>query len=223
MSTFYRGIILIKPATATEHFLDKIEEVFFEEGFDVVVSRDFYLSNTGKNETIELTIDQNVRSGLDMEDFLFRVQSVFGVEACLWVDCDTFKGGYIFTKPKGFPYTKDMELLRAGFILDVVMNLGLVNNPGEEIITLSQEETEDFLKGSQEVCMVGVPSDKKNVGKETKSREFYLEDTVLKLGKVEQGKFIEAIANESFVPNEKLLEAVTKHHERKDGRQNPAE
>lgn len=168
MSTFYRGILLIKPTTTTEQVLDKIEEVFFEEGIDVVVSREFYLANKHKNETIELTVDQNVRSGLEMEDFLFRVQSVFGVEACLWVDCECFRGEYIFTKPKGFPYSKEMELLRAGFILDVVMNLGLVNNPGEEIIALSQEETEDFLKGGQEVCMVDVPSDQ---GKTTPNKE----------------------------------------------------
>lgn len=217
MSTFYRGILLVKPVSTTEHVLEQIEEVLFDEGIDMVLSREFYLANKHKNETIELTVDQNVRSGLEMDELLFQIQSVAGVSACLWVNCQGLKGEYSFTKPKGFPYIKDMELLRAGFILDVVMNLGLVNNPGEEIIALSQEETEDFLKGSQEVCMVGVPSDKNSVGKETKSRVFYLEDTVLKLGKVEQGKFVEAIANESFVPNEEPIAAATKQKERKDG------
>ena len=132
MSTFYRGFVLIKPTTTTEQVLDQIDEVFFEEGADIYLGRDFYLVNKGKNETIELMIDQNVRSGLDMEDFLFRVQSVFGVEACLWVDCECFRGEYIFTKPKGFPYSKEMELLRAGFLLEVVKNLGRVNTPTDQ-------------------------------------------------------------------------------------------
>lgn len=172
MSTFYRGVILIKPVTTTERVMEQIEEVLFNEGIDLVVNREFYMADKNKNVTIELTIDQNVRGGLEMDDLLFQLQSLFDVSACLWVDCDGFKGEYSFTKPKGFPYFKEMELLRAGFILEVVKNLGGVNNPADEIIRVSEEA---------------------------------------------RAKFVEAMADDDFVPNEKLLEAVAKHKDRKDG------